>query len=218
METPNYYEEQAKSSEPEKKKAKKKEKIPHSNNEENFTEVIKGVLTDAGVSVLGGGLASALLGRLSLPIGLLITGYGHHKKNNALRILGIGIIASSSMTNRVENNPKATFVENTTNRIKAFVDELKSKLSFDLLTKQATLKKEAKPAGDLSGVENIQTSELTAPKVNNIETLTPDDSYFESIEKEDFKNAPPVPINEEKFKNTEVQLNKDLEGLFSIKD
>src|SRR3954468_3565211 len=137
MDTPNYYEERSKKPAQNKNtdSGKLTEEVKDIKNEDLPT-VIKNVMADVGLSVLGGGVSSAILGRLSLPVGLLLTGYGHYKKKNTLRILGIGIMASSSMTNRIENNPKATVVENTTNRIKAFAEELKSKLSLDLLAKQ----------------------------------------------------------------------------------
>ena len=144
METPNYYEEKAKSSEKEKARSDKKENTQPADKKENFTEIIKSVMIDAGLAVVGGGLTSSILGRLSLPVGLLITGYGHHKKNNALRILGIGIMASASMTNSTNQNPKATMTENMAERIKAFGAELKSKLCLDLLQNKHQTKKDDK--------------------------------------------------------------------------
>ena len=215
METPNYYEERSKK--PSEHKNTEKNKVSTETKEDrtgDLPAVIKNVMADAGLAVLGGGFTSAMLGRLSLPVGLLLTGYGHYKKNSTLRILGIGIMASSSMTNRIENNPKATFVENTTNRIKAFADELKSKLGLDLLAKQAAIKKETKPVRDLSGTQTKQTPAVSTS--NNSETQAPDAIYFESIKKEAFENAPPLPIKEINTKKMEARLSEELEGLSSI--
>jgi len=215
METPNYYEERSKKPSEHKRYEKNKVSAETKDDETvDFASVIKNVMADTGVAVLGGGLSSAILGRLSFPVGLMLTGYGHYKKNNVLRILGIGIMASSSMTSRIENNPKATFVENTTKRIKAFADELKSKLSLDLLAKQAAIEKESKPAGDLSGTQTKQTPDASTS--NNSETLSPDASYFESIKKEAFENAPPLSSKEINAKKMEVRLSEELEGFSSI--
>lgn len=217
METPNYYEERSKKTSEHKSTGKIKEDTEENEDKtEALPVIIKNVMADAGLAVLGGGFTSAILGRLSLPLGLLLTGYGHYKKNNTLRILGIGIMASSSMTNRVEANPKATFVENTTSRIQEFVAGLKSKLSLDLLMKQATVKKETKPIGDLNGTESKQQPDVSTTNKNK--TPTPDASHFESIINADLKYESPLQVEEINSKNLTERLNDDLEGLYSIEE
>lgn len=146
METKNQYEERAKRTFGfEKSSDLAGETSQTGNKKDEIMDLIKNVALDAGISIIGGGCASALLGRLSLPVGIALTTYAHHKKNNHLRTLGIGIMASSSMTNRVKPKLNATMSDNIMERLKAFGEDLKNRLCLDLLERKVTVKKEVNP-------------------------------------------------------------------------
>lgn len=162
METKNQYEERAKrtfgfenGNNPTEETANKKDEL---------MKLIKNVALDAGISVIGGGAAAAILGRLSLPLGAALTAYGHHKKNDHLRTLGIGIMASSSMTNRVKPKPNVTMSENMMERLKAFGEDLKNRLCLDLLEGKSGEKKEVNPNPETKVTAEKDLKGTEAPK------------------------------------------------------
>lgn len=181
----------------------------------DLNEVIKNVLTDAGLSVLGGGLTSAILGRFSLPLGVIITGYGHYKKNNALRVLGIGIMASSSMANRIQNDPKASAIEDISKRVKAFADELKAKLGLDLLSMQKAAKQEATTS--LNGINNAVVANTSITRAPTSETTAPEASLFEGLNDETIKQQPVEAAEEQSTEPLHTELDEELDRLASMK-
>lgn len=196
METPNYYEERAKktlSSTPESENNKQ-----GSGKNEIMMDVIKNVAIDAGISVAGGGLGSAALGQYSFLVGVALTAYAHYEKSDKLRTLGIGLMASSSMTHCAKQDPKASMTENMLERLKAFGEELKRKLFLDKLiqTKPAT-KNETKQAEDLKGAEQKKGTSTThtdkKPETNK--TVPPEKIVNQESEYIDLKNAISEPSN-----------------------
>lgn len=110
----------------------------------------EGIGRDALIGVLGGGLASALLGRYSFIVGLGVAGFGHYSENKALSALGLGMMASGTfmaLTGKKhdEKRPKS---ERIKERLEAFKEELKQKFFLDkvLTEKQPEQKAEEKKA------------------------------------------------------------------------
>lgn len=98
----------------------------------------EGLLQDLAIGVIGGGLASAVLGRYSFVIGLGLSGYGHYSQNRLLSVLGLGMMASgtfSALTGR-DQDQKKPFGEQVTERVQAFKSEFKRKLWLDYFDKK----------------------------------------------------------------------------------
>lgn len=113
----------------------------------------EGIGRDVLIGVLGGGLASALLGRYSFIVGLGVAGFGHYSENKALSALGLGMMASGTFMaltgkKQDEKKPKS---ERIKERLEAFKEELKQKFFFDKVLSEkeqmqkAEVKKEEAP-------------------------------------------------------------------------
>ena len=165
MESKNQYEERARRTFGFEKGDSHYQQNPQTEDKKiNIMQLVSDVALDAGIAVLGGGASAAILGRLSLPAGILLTAYGHQIRNDNLRTLGIGLMASSNMVDIVKPNPKATIIENSMERLKAFGNNLKSRLCLDLLPKQKEPEKkqqapESKANEDLKGGSNESKKE-----------------------------------------------------------
>lgn len=203
MEESNYYEDRKNreflDNTPEKNKSKGESKHEKKEKEETEKEKLmrtaKEVGTDFAVGVLGGGLGAAVCGRYSLLTGLLVSGWGHYTKNKHIARLGLGLMASSSMTGAqgVKQDPNATMTENIQERVKAFGQELKRRLFLDKL---GGVKKQdiAEPA-ELHGVET-QTTPPTPEVFNykeNIESQNVKPGEFDYIKKFIDQNLAEIP-------------------------
>lgn len=113
----------------------------------------EGIGRDVLIGVLGGGLASALLGRYSFIVGLGVAGFGHYSENKALSALGLGMMASGTFMaltgkKQDEKKPKS---ERIKERLEAFKEELKQKFFLDKVLSEkeqmqkAEVKKEEAP-------------------------------------------------------------------------
>ncbi len=119
-------------------------------------ETGEGLLRDIAIGVIGGGLASAILGRYAFVLGLGITGYGHYSQNKMLSALGLGMMASgtfSALTGKHQDDKKS-ISEQVTERVGAFRSEMKRKLWLDYFER----KKQTKQSGDPS-VNGLQGKE-----------------------------------------------------------
>ncbi len=132
MEPGNYYEDKSKRQFVNQTKKNATQKTGQTeNSSEKWKDTAKGVGTDLVVGVLGGGLVAAAIGKPALLVGLAISGYGHYAQNKMISALGLGIMASGTMS---ALNSKA--VAPTLNeRVRAFGEELKRKLFLDKLLK-----------------------------------------------------------------------------------
>lgn len=138
MEPSNYYEEKSKRQFVNENKKTTKEKLMEAEEKSgDWKETAKDVGTDLVVGVLGGGLAAAAIGKPSLLVGLVISGYAHHTKNKILSALGLGMMASGTMSALTGKSQ----APNMADRLGAFKDELKRKLFLDKLlpTKKPSL-------------------------------------------------------------------------------
>src|SRR5688572_3267353 len=122
METTNYYADKSnrKLLNGKKKSARIKSEVSSDKNEK-WKETAKDVGKDLLVGVMGGGLASATIGKPSFLVGLVLSAYGHHTENKSVSALGLGMMASSSMT-ALNSQGKAPKLPE---RLKLFQEELK---------------------------------------------------------------------------------------------
>jgi hypothetical protein len=161
METSNFYEERSRKQKLQSildETNKNKKQQTSENKTGQAMDVLKNTGMDALISVLGGGLGAAALGRMSFVAGLALTSFGHYKKNDHLRVLGIGLMTSSSMAlaQGVKQDPNASASERMLERVKAFGQELKHKLFLDKLKEQKpTVKNETKQPTDLKGTPPV---------------------------------------------------------------
>lgn len=130
MEPGNYYEDKAKRQFINQNKKNITQKSDHSKNgTEKWKDTAKGMGTDLVVGVLGGGLVAAAIGKPALLVGLAVSGYGHYAQNKMISALGLGIMASGTMS-ALNSKAEAPVL---TDRVRAFGEELKRKLFLDKL-------------------------------------------------------------------------------------
>lgn len=97
-------------------------------------------LTYMGISVLGGGLAAAVIGKPSFLIGAGLTFYGYYKDNHWLAPLGLGMMASSHLVPNESVEGVSGFslkqeTQNAKDRLSSFKDSLLSKTYIDKVIK-----------------------------------------------------------------------------------
>lgn len=156
MDNQNYYEDKEnrqffnKTAKVPKQKPEQEEKEP-----EKWKETAKGVGTDLVIGVLGGGLLAAAIGRPAFLVGLAVSGYGHYAQNKVISALGLGIMASGTMSalNKKGEDP------NMKERLIAFREELKRKIYLDKLL---PVGKESLSASDQNKDKNTSHEANTA--------------------------------------------------------
>lgn len=123
-------------------KAKKKhflsgmsDSLPSKGNVKNTVlETGKDIL----VGVLGGGLIGAVIGKPSLPAGIVITGAGHYTGNRLLQLVGIGLMAANGFQ-KSETVGGLEGLDGVKERLQAYKLSLQEKFYLDkLLKKNAT--------------------------------------------------------------------------------
>lgn len=130
MKTTNYY-----ADKPNRQFLNGKKKLSGTNSyllkgkNEKWKETAKDVGKDLLIGVLGGGLAAATIGKSSFLVGLTLSAYGHHTENKSLSTLGLGMMASGSMS-ALNSQCKTPALQE---RLKLFQDELKRKLFLEKL-------------------------------------------------------------------------------------
>jgi len=103
-------------------------------------ETIYKTLAHVGVAVIGGGLATVVIGKPSFLVGLGLTGYGYYKDISWLAPLGIGMMASSHLVPNESNPPKSGFsvkqeIEDVKDRFTSLKESLLSKTYIDKIYK-----------------------------------------------------------------------------------
>ncbi len=94
-------------------------------------------LAEVGISVLGGGLLGAAIGKPSFLIGLALTGVGYYKGVSWLAPLGLGMMSTSHLipdkSSGVSGFDLKTETTNAKNRMLSFKDSLLQKTYIDKL-------------------------------------------------------------------------------------
>ncbi len=93
---------------------------------------------DILIGVLGGGLIGAIIGKPSLPVGIITTGVGHFSGNKLVQILGIGIMSAggfqkSGTVSGMEG------LDGVKERLQAYKESLKEKFFLDKILKKNSL-------------------------------------------------------------------------------
>ena len=121
-------------------------------------ERVKDAATELGkdivVGVIGGGVAGAVLGRLSFIVGAAVTGVGHYAKNRIASALGLGMMASGTyQTVSGMNGEPTTVLEGVKERLISLKDDMKKRIFLDKVLKAKEVKTEEKTT---NGVGEVQ--------------------------------------------------------------
>lgn len=121
---------------------------------------VKDAATELGkdivIGVIGGGVAGAVLGRLSFVVGAAVTGVGHFAKSRIASALGLGMMASGTYQAMSGMNGKPTSgLEGVKERLLALKDDMKKRIFLDKVLK-AKEKKEDKTEEGTSGLGQVQ--------------------------------------------------------------
>jgi hypothetical protein len=121
-------------------------------------EKVKDAATELGkdivVGVIGGGVAGAVLGRLSFVVGAAVTGVGHYAKNRIASALGLGMMASGTYQSMSGmNGNDQTVLEGVKERLMALKDDMKKRVFLDKVLKAKEPKTEEKAT---NGVGEVQ--------------------------------------------------------------
>ncbi len=108
---------------------------------------VKDAATELGkdivVGVIGGGVAGAVLGRLSFVVGAAVTGVGHFAKSRIASALGLGMMASGTYQAMSGMNGKPTSgLEGVKERLLALKDDMKKRIFLDKVLKAKEKKEE----------------------------------------------------------------------------
>jgi hypothetical protein len=121
---------------------------------------VKDAATELGkdivVGVIGGGVAGAVLGRLSFVVGAAVTGVGHFAKSRIASALGLGMMASGTYQAMSGMNGKpASGLDGVKERLLALKDDMKKRIFLDKVLK-AKEKKEEKTEEGTNGLGQVQ--------------------------------------------------------------
>jgi len=121
---------------------------------------VKDAATELGkdlvVGVIGGGIAGAVLGRLSFVVGAAVTGVGHYAKSRIASVLGLGMMASGTYQAMSGMNGKPTSgLAGVKERLLALKDDMKKRIFLDKVLK-AKEKKEEKTDEGTDGLGQVQ--------------------------------------------------------------
>ena len=121
---------------------------------------VKDAATELGkdlvVGVIGGGIAGAVLGRLSFVVGAAVTGVGHYAKSRIASALGLGMMASGTYQAMSGMNGKPTSgLAGVKERLLALKDDMKKRIFLDKVLK-AKEKKEEKTDEGTDGLGQVQ--------------------------------------------------------------
>jgi len=109
-------------------------------------EKMKDAATELGkdlvVGVIGGGVAGAVLGRLSFIVGAAVSGVGHFAKSRIASALGLGMMASGTYQSLSGMNGKpASGLDGVKERLLALKDDMKKRIFLDKVLKAKTEEK-----------------------------------------------------------------------------
>lgn len=92
---------------------------------------------DVVVGIVAGGLTGALIGRPSLGIGLLVTGFGHYRENRLISTFGIGMMAANGFQGGGNKEVNGLgIVDGAKARLMNFKDSFTQKLYLDKIIKK----------------------------------------------------------------------------------
>jgi hypothetical protein len=94
---------------------------------------------DILVCVLGGGLIGAAIGRPSLAIGIVTTGFGHYSGSRLTQLLGLGMMAANGFQKSTSTVSGMEGLDGVKERLQAYKENFSEKLYLDKLKKKTTV-------------------------------------------------------------------------------
>lgn len=184
----------------------------------------EGLLRDITIGVIGGGLASAILGRYSFVLGLGVAGYGHYSQNKTLSALGLGMMASGTfyaLTGKDQDDKKSVG-EKVTERVDAFKSEMKRKLWLDYferkkgITKKKNQSDETNEQEEQEELSGMQTFDHEEQLMNQQQTKGQDYFRKENIAPMNVEDYPELNDKERLFleKKVDLAINKEMKSFF----
>ncbi len=122
---------------------------------------VKDAATELGkdlvVGVIGGGVAGAVLGRLSFIVGAAVSGVGHYAKSRIGTALGLGMMASGTYQAISGMNGKpAEGLQGVKERLLALKDDMKKRIFLDKVLKAKEKKDEKTDENGTNGLGQVQ--------------------------------------------------------------
>lgn len=122
---------------------------------------VKDAATELGkdlvVGVIGGGVAGAVLGRLSFIVGAAVSGVGHYAKSRIASALGLGMMASGTYQAISGMNGKpAEGLQGVKERLLALKDDMKKRIFLDKVLKAKEKKDEKTDEDGTNGLGQVQ--------------------------------------------------------------
>jgi hypothetical protein len=122
---------------------------------------VKDAATELGkdlvVGVIGGGVAGAVLGRLSFIVGAAVSGVGHYAKSRIASALGLGMMASGTyQTISGMNGKPAEGLQGVKERLLALKDDMKKRIFLDKVLKAKEPKEETTDTKTTNGLGQVQ--------------------------------------------------------------
>lgn len=137
-------------------------------------------LKDIVIGVVGGGLAGAICGRASLPLGALVTGVGHYMGNRMATAFGIGIMASAINVKEkaVSGTEEQGIMDGINERVDSFKTQLSQKFFIDKFLKKSS-------PGTTNGVGEVEYfASAAAPAAMELQGPELDLSALENLERQ----------------------------------
>jgi hypothetical protein len=165
-------------------------------------ETIYKTLANVGVAVIGGSLATVVIGKPSFLVGLGLTGYGYYKDISWLAPLGIGMMASSHLVPNESDPNSSGFsvkqeVEDVKNRFTSLKESLLSKTYIDKIYK---------PKGTSNSSGNRTLEETT----NGFGSVEANLRVLNQIEEQLVSSA--MEIQNQRRDQTTQGVNDEMEG------
>ncbi len=122
---------------------------------------VKDAATELGkdlvVGVIGGGVAGAVLGRLSFIVGAAVSGVGHYAKSRVASALGLGMMASGTyQTISGMNGKPAEGLQGVKERLLALKDDMKKRIFLDKVLKAKEKKDDKADENGTNGLGQVQ--------------------------------------------------------------
>ncbi|MDI1355750.1 MAG: hypothetical protein PSX36_12585 [bacterium] len=122
---------------------------------------VKDAATELGkdlvVGVIGGGVAGAVLGRLSFIVGAAVSGVGHYAKSRIASALGLGMMASGTYQAISGMNGKpAEGLQGVKERLLALKDDMKKRIFLDKVLKAKEKTDEKTDENGTNGLGQVQ--------------------------------------------------------------
>lgn len=171
----------------------------------------EGIGRDVLIGVLGGGLASAILGKYSFIGGLVVAGYGHYSENKVLTALGLGMMASGTfmaLTGKKQDQKKP-LPDRIKERLEIFKEELKQKVFLDkILAEKVVDEKKQEKKAETPGVKNDKEEEDELTGLEKYLSKSEIEQIKKEAEKEVEKDFAEYQENQKKKQATESAASK----------